>query len=67
MSSTREIWPGNRFEILFDRASRLTEPARGALLDQIREEDPDMADELLSLLEAGDAAGGLDDVRRRPR
>jgi serine/threonine-protein kinase len=53
------VLSGDRFEILFDRASRLTEPARGALLDQIREEDPDMADELLSLLEAGDAAGGF--------
>ena len=57
--STPGALSGDRFEILFDRAARLPEPARGALLDQVRLEDPEMADELTSLLEAGQSAAGF--------
>ena len=48
-----DVGSGDRLEILFDRASRLPEPARSALLEQVRNEDPDMAAELASLLDAG--------------
>ncbi|MFV1987713.1 MAG: hypothetical protein ACC682_10545, partial [Gemmatimonadota bacterium] len=48
---------GDRLEILFERASRLPGPARERLLDQVRADDPEVAAEILSLLDAGSEAG----------
>jgi len=61
MTTPGDVRSGDRLEILFDRALRLPEPARSSLLEHVREEDPEMADELVSLLEVGDLAGGFFD------
>ncbi|MDX1395793.1 MAG: serine/threonine-protein kinase [Gemmatimonadota bacterium] len=47
---------GGRLELLFERAARLPEPARRELLERVRGEDPALADELMSLLRAGQNA-----------
>jgi serine/threonine protein kinase len=56
---------GERLELLFERASRLPLPAREQLLGQIRGDDPAMADEIVSLLDAvGDAGDFFETLGR---
>ena len=49
----------DRLEVMYDRATRLPTPARGTFLDQVRDKNPALAEELDSLLEASAPASAF--------
>ena len=56
MHSSQDEWP--RLEALLDRALDMDEHARSVLLEEVRADDPALADELGTLLRAAETTGG---------